>query len=158
MRTLATALIALSAVVANMDTPRPVAKAAAGGCVRTYTGGRHFTHGQLETLWLDAGGDREHADTAAAIAESESGGYAGSYCYDADGTVDRGLWQINSVNGHWSSFDVRTNAEGAVAIARGGADFNAWVTYVSGDYREHLTGTVDPQPVPLLANDAVYTG
>lgn len=127
--------------------------------------GPSYTHAQLEELWILSGGDRSYADTAAAIAEAESGGcqYA-----KAGPTDDRpvkactyryttkensyGLWQINR-NAHpqYSAASLYTelgNANAAVEVSNGGTNFQPWSTYVNGAYRNYLqsAGTPGPQP------------
>jgi hypothetical protein len=59
-----------------------------------------------------------------------------------DGTRDRGIWQINSVNadilatGNWRN--VKDNARMAYAIWKR-QGLKAWSTYSSGKYRAHLS-------------------
>jgi hypothetical protein len=124
-----------------------------------------FTHAQLENLWAVAGGLPQWADTAAAIAQAESGGcqYA-----KAGPTDDRpvkectyrrtttensyGLWQINRMaHPTYSATTLYTaagNANAAVAIANGGTDFSPWTTYKDGAYKQYLQtpGGTTPQP------------
>jgi hypothetical protein len=127
--------------------------------------GPSYTHAELEELWILAGGSEATADTAAAIAEAESGGcqYALAGPVDirpvktctwtvTNGENSCGLWQIN-LRAHptYSApgiFDTLTNAGAAVAISDGGADFTPWTTYVSGAYKTHLQsgGTPTAQP------------
>ena len=58
------------------------------------------------------------------------------------GSVDRGLWQINSC---WHpsvsrscAYDAQCNANAAYRISAKGANFRPWVAYSSGSYRKHL--------------------
>ena len=103
-----------------------------GGTVHSGT----LSCGQLESLWVAAGGSRSDAFMAAEIAKAESGGrqYArdpvsGTY---ASGTVDYGYWQINSQNGGSpASYDPLTNARQAVGLhARDG--WWPWITWRHG--------------------------
>jgi hypothetical protein len=87
---------------------------------------------QLEALWKEAGGSPSAAFFAAEIARAESGGDPGATDDDGNGTVDRGLWQINSTWGSASTYDVLGNARSAVSISRDGADWSPWVTYQRG--------------------------
>lgn len=123
-----------------------------------------YSHADLEALWVLAGGTPQSADTAAAIAQAESGGclYA-----KAGPTDDRpvktctyrrttrensyGLWQVNRM-AHpqylaaqlWQALG---NAQAAVEISGGGADFRPWTTYKSGAYKQYLVaGAGGPPP------------
>src|ERR1035437_1421125 len=84
---------------------------------------------------------------AVAVALAESGGSTtathtntapGAY----QGSVDQGLWQINSQA--WPQyasgiFDPLANAQAAFAISKGGVDFTPWSTWLDGAYRGFLT-------------------
>lgn len=97
-----------------------------------------FSRPQLETLWRGAGGDPGLSRTMAAIALAESGGDPRALHRDADGSIDRGLWQINSVHGYGrTSFDPQANAREAVSI-ESSQGLSAWSTYQSGAYRRFL--------------------
>src|SRR5690348_12608829 len=115
-----------------------------------------LTHAQLEALWIFAGGSNATADTAAAIAQAESGGNTAAilntaypklpgYHPPSAGALPEysvGLWQINEL-AH-PSYTTATllsqigNANAAVAISSGGASFSAWSTYQNGAYRNYL--------------------
>lgn len=97
----------------------------------------HYSCAQLGRLWLHVGGRRSSERIAEGVAMAESSGYTYATDHDSNGTVDRGLWQINSVNGHWSSYNTNTNARGAKAISDNGRNWRPWVTYNSGAYRRH---------------------
>lgn len=124
-----------------------------------------LTHAELAGLWITAGGIPGTADTAAAIAQAESGGcqYA-----KAGPTDDRpvkqcvyrhtltensyGLWQINrmahpqySATTLWNPLG---NAQAAVDISNGGDDFGAWTTYTNGAYKQYLQAGGVPTPQP----------
>lgn len=124
-----------------------------------------FTHAQLENLWSLAGGLPQWADTAAAIAQAESAGCQ----YAQRGPIDIrpvkqcvyvndpvryviGLWQINQAAHPTYSrtelFNPSYNANAAVAISKGGADFGPWTTYTSGAYKQFLTSGGLPGPQP----------
>ncbi len=125
-----------------------------------------LTHSQLESLWVLAGGTEATADTAAAIAQAESGGNPAAilntaypnlpgYRPPSKGALPEysvGLWQINTVaHPGYSVADLLTplgNAKAAVAISGGGASFSAWSTYQSGAYKTYLTGVPAPTPQP----------
>jgi hypothetical protein len=97
-----------------------------------------YSFRQLEELWIGAGGSRVEAAYAAAIALAESKGNPNAEGHNTNGTVDRGLWQINSVHGKLSTTDVAANAKAAVQIAKE-SGFGPWVTYKTGAYKAYLT-------------------
>lgn len=102
----------------------------------------------LEQLWVRAGGRPSAAGMAAAIALAESSGNPQSTDHDSNGTVDRGLWQINSIHGSLSTYDELANARAAVQISNNGADWTPWVTYQTGAYARYLTGTYPGSNIP----------
>lgn len=87
---------------------------------------------QLESLWEAAGGSPSAAFMAAEIARAESGGQVNSVNYNTNGTVDRGLWQVNSIWGAESTFDRMGNARAAVSISGDGTNWGPWVTFQRG--------------------------
>jgi len=117
----------------------------------------HYTHAQLVDLWLVSGGSPASADTAAAIAQAESGGCLYAKHGPTDDRPEKvctythsvkensyGLWQINR-NAHpqYTASSLYTplgNARAAVAIASGGSSFGPWTTYVNGAYKQYLSG------------------
>ena len=125
-----------------------------------------LTHAQLEELWLLGGGSPDTADTAAAIAQAESGGcqyaLAGPTdirpvraCFWRITTLENscGFWQINlRAHPQYSApsiFAQDVNASAAVAISKDGTDFAPWTTYRTCAYKQYLSGQGAP---------AVYTG
>ena len=59
-----------------------------------------------------------------------------------NGSVDRGLWQINSC---WHpsvskscAYDAQCNANAAHRISAKGSNFKPWVAYTNGSYKKHL--------------------
>lgn len=90
---------------------------------------------QLENLWIKAGGSRGAAFMAAEIARAESGGrqYARDPAsgYYADGNVDIGYWQVNTVHGN-IPYDPIGNAQAAIRVSNNGSDWTPWVTYNKG--------------------------
>lgn len=134
-----------------------------------------ISHADLEALWIMAGGTQATADTAAAIAQAESGGNPSAilntaypnlpgYRPPSSGALREysvGLWQVNMLaHPQYSVSSLLTpvgNANAAVAIASGGASFSAWSTYTSGAYKRYLTsgGTPGPQPGPSDATSPV---
>jgi len=126
--------------MSNCDNPQP--------------GNVQFNYAQLEYIWSAAGGSGQTAPIAAAIAMAESGGNSGATNCDSNGTIDRGLWQINSVHGSQSTYDVMGNARAAVAISNSGGNWQPWTTYTSGAYQRYLQSNIAPSPVPVNATNA----
>lgn len=83
-----------------------------------------YSYGQLEQIWISAGGNPQVANIAAAVATAESGGDPNA----VSASNDYGLWQINRIHGAQASLDVMTNAKAAVAISNNGKDWGAWCT------------------------------
>lgn len=111
-----------------------------------------LSYGQLEQLWINAGGNPAKAAIAAAIAMAESGGRQNAKNVNTNGSIDRGYWQINSSHGSLSTFDALGNARAAISISNNGANWGPWVTYNSGAYRQYLqSGPAPKQPAPSPA-------
>jgi Lysozyme like domain len=138
-----------AAITANTSSalePTQTAAQFGGGAAYGYGAGvsasgvttGQFSYSQLEQLWIQNGGSVSAAPMAAAIAMAESGGNASATDNDPNGTVDRGLWQINSVNGALSTYDTNQNARAAIQLSDNGTNWNAWTTYTSGAYRKFL--------------------
>jgi hypothetical protein len=116
------------------------------------TSGPFYTYSQLEQIWIDNGGSPAAAPIAAAIAMAESSGGAGSTNQDNNGSIDRGLWQINSIHGAQSTFDPNANARAAVAISSNGANWRPWTTYTSGAYQRYVQGNIAPTSAGVPAS------
>lgn len=79
----------------------------------------------------------------AAIALAESGGDPNATHRNSDGTVDRGLWQINSSHGYGtSSLDPNQNIKQAVGVYHS-QGLTAWATFTSGAYLKYLPRNFD---------------
>lgn len=102
--------------------------------------------------WLDialhvraAGFTSEAAARAVALTEPESRRdpeFRGTAGNEPPGSVDRGLWAINS---HWhaevpdpAAFDPARAAAHVYRISRGGTDFSAWVAHERGLHQPYL--------------------
>lgn len=86
-----------------------------------------YSFADLIDLWVKAGGSMLYAPVAAAIAMAESGGVVDAInANNSNGSIDRGLWQINSIHGKQSTTDPVNNAKAAVAISKGGTDWRPW--------------------------------
>ena len=88
----------------------------------------------LEKIWERNGGRHSGAFMAAEIAMAESGGRKYAKDIDPNGTVDKGLWQINSIHGAMSTYNVNGNAKAAIALSGDGRNWNDWTTYLNGAY------------------------
>lgn len=114
-----------------------------------------YNYAQLMGIWQQAGGNPHAAAMAAAIAMAESGGNSAAYGVNHNGSTDRGLWQINSIHGAQSTFDIMGNARAAVAISSNGTNWRPWTTYNTGAYRQYLQGNVPAATnVPINGTNA----
>lgn len=114
-----------------------------------------YSYGQLEQLWVNAGGDQALAPVMAAIAMAESGG--NDTAYNSSGAT--GLWQIlGAVNSSDQSSltNPQTNAREAV-LKYQTQGLGAWVTYTSGAYKQFLQGNVQPTPTGLPSQNQQLT-
>lgn len=124
-----------------------------GGSSLPRPGGR-YSFSDLKTLWVNEGGDPSKASLAAAVALAESAGKPDAENHNGDGSIDRGLWQINSIHGALSTKDIRGNARAAIQISKNGTDWSPWVTFKNKDYKKFLNGepgwdkpTIDPKTI-----------
>jgi hypothetical protein len=99
-------------------------------------------------LWIANGGNKAAAPIAAAIAMAESAGDSTASNLNTNGSIDRGLWQINSVHGAQSTFDVTGNVKAAIAISSNGTNWTPWVTFNTGAYKKFLQGNISPTTPP----------
>jgi len=123
-----------------------------------------YSYAQLEQLWINAGGPRSDAPTAAAIALAESSGNPGAVnATDNNGTQTRwGLWQISNGTHAQPVPGILTptvNAQQAVAKYKAaGNSFTPWGTYDSGAYKADLSPGTTPDPnVPGAASATTTT-
>lgn len=92
-----------------------------------------MTVDQIKALWIQAGGNPVYAGVAAAFALAESAGNPNATHSNGNGSIDRGLWQINSTHGTQSTLDPLGNAKAAVAISNNGLNWRPWCTaYTDG--------------------------
>lgn len=93
----------------------------------------------LRRLWIANGGPKKLADVMAAIALAESRGRPNARHVNTDGSVDQGLWQINSSNYSGSDiYDPNVNARWAIRLATHGRGLRNWTTFTSGAYKKFL--------------------
>lgn len=105
-----------------------------------------LSYQQIQSVWIQAGGQRNLAPTMALIAYAESGGDPNAHNYNpSTGDDSYGLWQINYYGNlreprtrefgpPSGMFNPANNAAAAVTLAKGGAGLNNWSTYKSGAY------------------------
>jgi hypothetical protein len=94
--------------------------------------------GDIKSLWTRAGGSSSAQNMAAAVAMAESGGNPTITNRNSDGSIDRGLWQINSVHGALSTVDRMGNARAAIKISSNGRNWNPWTVFKTGAYKRFL--------------------
>lgn len=110
---------------------------------------------QLHDLWLQTvrevegrtpdGSDGMYAWQAAAVALAESGGNPDAAHTNSNGTIDRGLWQINSVHGDaMSTFDPQANAHAAYTLWKSGHSWRPWATAWSHPWSSGYGDTAAP--------------
>jgi hypothetical protein len=118
-------------------------------------GNIQYNYAQLEGIWCQAGGAPGAAPIAGAIAMAESGGNTTATDMDSNGSIDRGLWQINSVHGTQSTYDVMGNARAAIAISNNGNNWTPWTTFNNGAYQQFLQANVPADTsAPINATNA----
>ena len=125
------AILALAVHHGSVHTTGSVASAAA----MSAAGGGSLSCSGLEALWESAGGSSGAAFTAAEIARAESGGRQNATDNNANGSTDRGYWQVNSIHGALSTYDPAGNARAAVELSGDGTNWSPWVTYQTGAYQ-----------------------
>jgi hypothetical protein len=85
----------------------------------------------------------ERLVTAVAVGLGESDGVVNATHPNTDGSVDRGVWQINSKAWPMYSescvFDASCNAGAMAAISSNGASWQPWLAFTNGRYRQFLT-------------------
>lgn len=111
----------------------------------------------LKKLALGQGLSENAASTAAAVGMAESGGNPRASNRNSNGSIDRGLWQINSVHGALSTFDVAKNARAMSSISRKGSTWKPWVAYNSGAYKRFLPAARAAKATKTAARKTVMT-
>jgi murein DD-endopeptidase MepM/ murein hydrolase activator NlpD len=115
-----------------------------------------LSRNQVTQYALQAGFSGSALSVAVAIAQAESGFNTVARGVNSDGSVDRGLWQINS---RWHSeisdsqaYSPAGAAQAAYKISSFGLNFSPWSTYTSGAYKQYLSGVVAP---PISTSGAI---
>jgi hypothetical protein len=113
-----------------------------GSASEAQYGGDELSADQIASLAIAAGLPCDRIVLATAVALGESGGDTGATHADDDGSIDRGLWQINSLA--WPSysttcvFDGACNAGAMAAISGNGSNFGPWLAYTNHRYQQFL--------------------
>jgi hypothetical protein len=95
--------------------------------------GSTYSHAELMTLWIGAGGNSGAANNAACHAIQESGGRPGVTSGNPDGGTNVGLWQLDT-KGKGAGYSIAElknpliNARVAIKGSSNGADWSAWAT------------------------------
>jgi lysophospholipase L1-like esterase len=119
------------------------------GISNSSAGLSQYNKQQLKDLWITNGGKRSAANIAAAVALAESGGdphnRGPETGTNSNGTVDWGLWQINTVHTQYypngseqNMLNPDKNCDAAIAISNNGSDWTPWTTYNNDKYKEYL--------------------
>jgi hypothetical protein len=87
-----------------------------------------------------AGVSCDQLGVAVAIALGESSGIVTASHVNAGGSIDRGVWQINSIHGKSEAclFDLDCNAAAMFDISSGGTNWRPWAVYTGGRYLDFL--------------------
>lgn len=100
--------------------------------------------------------------TAIAIIQAESGGNSAARNVNTDGSIDRGLWQINN-KAHPEvsdacAFNPECSTLAALRISNQGKNFTPWTTFVSGAYQKFLQAGGSTVPAPNADSGFLGTG
>jgi hypothetical protein len=101
-----------------------------------------LSDGEISNAVLMAGFQGEARVTAIAVALAESGGNSDATNKNSNGSIDYGLFQINSIhadllNSHvWA--DPVENAQMALEISSNGTNWKPWVAYTTGRHIPYL--------------------
>lgn len=103
--------------------------------------GAILTPAQIGFYASRAGFTSQNLVIAIAVAMAESGGDPNAInTTNTNGSIDRGLWQINSVHKQFQTsrlFDPAYNAFAAFQIS-GGSNWFPWASYTNGRYQKFL--------------------
>jgi hypothetical protein len=101
----------------------------------------------IMTLARNAGLPCSRLVLAGAVAMGESSGYTNAYHVNGpssacpNGSVDRGLWQINNCYWDYSKaclYDAACNAGAMATVSNNGSYWGYWVAYTNGSYQSYL--------------------
>src|SRR5215469_3425561 len=115
---------------------------ASGASPNAPNSGGALSANAVAALAKAAGVPADQLATAVAIAMAESALNPNATNVNTDGSVDRGLWQINNAAhpdvSDSSAFNPVTAAQGMLSISNGGTNWEPWVTYQTGAYQQYL--------------------
>lgn len=107
----------------------------------------------------NAGLSIEKIPTAVAIAMAESSGNEKATNTNNNGSIDVGLWQINSVHKkahpNWTIAWLQNpanNASAMMAVSGGGSNWSPWVAYKNGAYKQYLDKSTGIDDTPILGD------
>jgi hypothetical protein len=137
---LSIALVGLAGGAGRLVSPSaggvfPVAPTGVAPAGLAPTGPGELSVAQIGELAVGAGFRGQGLVMAIAVALAESRGNPAATNDDSNGTVDRGLWQINSVHSQFSpacDYDPACNAAAAFSVSDSGTDWEPWVTWRQG--------------------------
>jgi Lysozyme like domain len=119
----------------NTSTPTVSTTVGSGG--EKHVGAGILNDKQLVSVASGAGFRGQNLIIAVAVVLAESGGDSNAVnTANANGSTDRGLWQINSIHTQFvvaKLFDPAYNASAAYTIS-GGYNWKPWSTYNNGRY------------------------
>jgi hypothetical protein len=108
-------------------------------------GGRKLSIEEALALCYAVGFKGEKLLTAVAVMTAESGRFVEAYNInvqkDGDTSLDRGLFQINTLHrslGMADSFKAAPNAQFAHTLSNGGDNFSPWSAFKSGAYEQYV--------------------
>jgi hypothetical protein len=110
-----------------------------------------YTYGQLETLWINAGGPKAVAPLMAAIALAESSGNPAALNQTDNGGTQTsvGLWQVSTGTHQYPSAWATPAGNAAEAVAKYKSQgLGAWGTYTSGAYQQFYKGGTPASALP----------
>lgn len=87
-----------------------------------------LTYGDVENIWIKAGGNPQAASMAAAVADASSGFDPKAQYTNPDGSIGVGLWLIDKNGMPPGSTDPNANARAAIQLSNNGTDWSAWCT------------------------------
>lgn len=126
-----------------------------------------YSYAQIKALAKSAGLGDAQASVAALIALAESGGNPSLRNVNSNGTVDVGLWQINTVN--WPTYGVSasdlnnpaTNAWVMVQLSKTGKNWQPWSASAyedgGGGWLQRNSATGDPNPAVKKPTSSVFS-
>lgn len=117
-----------------------------------------LTRSQVVAYAQGAGFTGNSLNIAVAIAQAESSFNTNAKLVNTDGSIDRGLWQINN---RWhpevsdaQAYDPAGAARAAYAISNKGTSFTPWVTFTTGAYKKYMPVATNPSDPGTFANYA----